>query len=118
MKDWEVNMINKVINLNKKLMNNILIGLLLGSSMAISTQVQASQQRSRGSHSSQQMREILENLESGHDPVVPTKEDYAKLQKKGPEAIQKFIEKKKEQRKITEINRFWDRIAAKKKSLT
>jgi hypothetical protein len=91
-------MINRAINLNKKLTNDILIGLLLGSSMAISTQVQASQRLFPLSE--REKREIREKKQQ-EDEAAEKRSGWTKAEweKIPPEERAKIIETHKTKRK-------------------
>jgi hypothetical protein len=92
-------MINRVIKVNKKLTNNILSGLLLGSSMAINMQVQASQRHSRGSNFPPPRREIQENREHEQGTIGLIKEAWAKMTPKEKEEFKKTNAKRREKAK-------------------
>jgi hypothetical protein len=108
----EANMIN---NSNKKIVNSILSGLLLGSAIVLTMPIQASQQPSRGSRTPQPRRNVQENREPKNEPTGLTKKEAAKLLSEGHEAVQKFISSQKERReKNKRIRIHYERLAPKK----
>jgi hypothetical protein len=86
-------MINKIIKVKKGLRNNIMVSLLLGSSVAVITPIQASQRYSRGSRTPQPRRNVQENREHENEPVGLTKEEAAKLLSEGHEEEKKKRDK-------------------------
>jgi hypothetical protein len=82
-------------NSNKKIVSNIVGGLLLGGSVALTVPVQASQQHSRDSRVPQPRRNVQENRERKNEPVGLTKEELAEWAKKSPEERKEWMKKRK-----------------------
>jgi sRNA-binding protein len=89
-----------IIKVRKGLRNNIMVSLLLGSSLAATTQVQASQRYPRGPNFSSSGRIIQGNHKRENEPVGLTKEELAMWAKMSSEERKEWLnERKKQQEK-------------------
>jgi hypothetical protein len=104
----EMFMTNKIIKIKKGFKKNIIGGLLLGSSIAAITPIQASQRYSRGSNLPPPRREVPENR--GRKMIGRTEEEGKKLLEKWANMTPEERAKEKRQEEKKRIDKFWKRI--------
>jgi hypothetical protein len=102
-------------NSNKKIVSNIVSGLLFGSFIVLTAPTQASIQHSRGSRVPQPRRNIQKNRERENEPIGLTKEEAAKLLSGDPGTVKKFIKSQKKRRESNKrIQLYQKRLRQKK----
>jgi hypothetical protein len=109
-------------NSNKKIVSNIVSGLLFGNFIVLTAPTQASIQHSRGSrvpqigrNIPQPRRNIQENRERENEPGGLTKEEAAKLLSGDPGTVKKFIKSQKKRRESNKrIQLYQERLRQKK----